>query len=332
LYNNDLKLKNNQISGSPSYGFYLQSCNDELEVTGNKASGYSTALYLNNCVGGTGQEKARALVSNNFVFTGTGGNHSLYSYNNTNIDFYHNSTNNLSNNASSSSFHVYAGSGLNVVNNIFLHKGQGYPYYVQTTSAVSTSDHNDLYGYGTYVGNWGGTQIETLSDFQQASGKEANSVSTNPGFLSDYDMYAVSAILDSAGTPLARVLHDIEGESRNALYPDIGADEFDSTAVVSIDDDLLAGSSIPNEFRVHNNYPNPFNPETTIRYDLPSAVHVRLEVYNILGQLVTRLVDTEQNAGMHIYRFNAGNLASGTYFYRLEAGEHTVVRRMILKK
>ncbi len=330
-YDFDLKLMNNTISGAQSYGFYLQNCDGELEVIGNRITALTYPIYIYNSTGGTGQVVERGLVANNFIHTSSG-MYSLYSYNNTNIDFYHNSINNLSTNASSSSFYVYAGSGLNVVNNIFLNKGQGYAYNVQSPNSIARSDYNDMYVYGNNVGAWGSTQAATLEDFRQISLTDSNSVSVNPGFQSDTEMYAVSAVLDSAATPLARVLHDIDGEVRDAMYPDIGADEFDSTAVVGIDEDRLAQNIIPKAFRIYNNYPNPFNPATTIKYDLPKAEHVRLEVYNILGQMVAKLVDQQQSAGTYVYRFDGRSLSSGTYFFRIQAGEHNVVRKMILSK
>jgi hypothetical protein len=331
LYDKNLKLRNNSVGDSPTYGFYLQSCDDELEISGNKVNANTYAVYLYSCTGGSGLDKERGLVANNFIYTGSSGVYSLYSYSNTDIDFYHNSVNCLSNNASSSSFYIYAGSDMNIVNNIFLHKGSGYAYYVYTPGAVNTSNYNDLYAYGANLGYWNGNTAD-LAAFRLASSKEANAVSTNPGFLSNTDMHAVSALLDSAGTPLSRVMVDIDGEMRHALFPDIGADEFDSTAVVGIEDEHLVQNAIPDEFHLYNNYPNPFNPVTYIKYDLPAAVHVKLEVYNTLGQLVTVLVDARQNAGIHILPFNAVNLATGTYFYRIQTETDIEVRKMILNK
>jgi hypothetical protein len=78
------------------------------------------------------------------------------------------------------------------------------------------------------------------------------------------------------------------------------------------------GSAIPKEFALHQNYPNPFNPSTTIQYALPARSIVKLQVFNMLGQLITELVGTEQNAGYQSVVWKA-NVASGLYFYRIEA-------------
>jgi hypothetical protein len=75
----------------------------------------------------------------------------------------------------------------------------------------------------------------------------------------------------------------------------------------------------PTSFALEQNYPNPFNPETAIRYDLPEAAHVRLSVYNPLGQEVAALVNEQEPAGSYQVKFNASTMPSGMYFYRLEA-------------
>ncbi len=88
----------------------------------------------------------------------------------------------------------------------------------------------------------------------------------------------------------------------------------------------------PAEFSLQQNYPNPFNPTTLIQYSIPSDLHVALNIYNLLGQKVTTLVDGMQKAGQHEVNFNASNLASGVYFYKLEAGQQSSIKKMILMK
>ncbi len=89
---------------------------------------------------------------------------------------------------------------------------------------------------------------------------------------------------------------------------------------------------LPAEVTLSTNYPNPFNPETTIRYALPQAGEVRLVVYDLLGHEVAVLVDQSRPAGNHTVRFGAGNLSSGLYVYRLQAQDKTIVRTMMLVK
>jgi hypothetical protein len=78
------------------------------------------------------------------------------------------------------------------------------------------------------------------------------------------------------------------------------------------------------------NYPNPFNPTTTIRYDLPVDARVSLKIYDILGREIMTLVDGFVAAGYHHVELDASKLASGVYFYRLTAGSFTAVRKMLL--
>ncbi len=87
---------------------------------------------------------------------------------------------------------------------------------------------------------------------------------------------------------------------------------------------------IPASMELSQNYPNPFNPSTTIRYALPPRSHVTLTVFNMLGQQVATLVNGEVEAGYREVQFNASGLASGVYFYRIQAGDYTQVRKLCL--
>ncbi|TVQ72642.1 MAG: T9SS C-terminal target domain-containing protein [Balneolaceae bacterium] len=92
------------------------------------------------------------------------------------------------------------------------------------------------------------------------------------------------------------------------------------------------GSGLPYVFKLHDNYPNPFNPSTSIVYQIPADDMVRLTVYNVLGQRVATLVSERQTAGSHTVSFDASRLASGQYIYRLQAGSRVETRTMTLVK
>jgi serine protease len=89
---------------------------------------------------------------------------------------------------------------------------------------------------------------------------------------------------------------------------------------------------LPDGFSLNQNYPNPFNPITTIRFGLPTAMHITLEVYNILGQRVTVLTDEYMEAGDHQVTWDASTYSSGVYLYRLAAGGYVQTHKMILIK
>jgi len=92
------------------------------------------------------------------------------------------------------------------------------------------------------------------------------------------------------------------------------------------------GGQTPTLYALDQNSPNPFNPETEIRFQIPEDGHVRMSVFNTAGQEVQRLVDTELAAGSHSARWNASSFASGVYFYRLEATGFADVKKMLLLK
>ena len=91
-------------------------------------------------------------------------------------------------------------------------------------------------------------------------------------------------------------------------------------------------NSVVYEFKLHNNYPNPFNPKTTINYSILSSGLVSLKVYDILGNEVANLVNEKKSEGNHTVEFYASELPSGIYFYKLTSGNFTSVKKMILMK
>jgi len=91
-------------------------------------------------------------------------------------------------------------------------------------------------------------------------------------------------------------------------------------------------SQLPDKFYLYQNYPNPFNPRTNIRFDIPKAGQVKLSIYDITGKVVATVADQYYNAGKYSMDFDASGLSSGIYFYKLEAGENTAMRKMILVK
>ena len=93
-----------------------------------------------------------------------------------------------------------------------------------------------------------------------------------------------------------------------------------------------SAQNIPENYSLKQNFPNPFNPTTTIRYSIPKAVHITIKVYNIIGQLVATLIDEYKQAGNYEIKFNGSNLSSGVYFYRMQAGNFVEAKKLLLVK
>lgn len=112
--------------------------------------------------------------------------------------------------------------------------------------------------------------------------------------------------------------------SDGLIYPELKVSKSWITSIGTPD--------TPLRFELAQNFPNPFNPGTFIRFSLPESAAVSLEVYNTLGQLVAVVASGEMSAGMHSAYFDASNLSSGVYVYRLQAGDQVISRKMLLMK
>jgi len=91
-------------------------------------------------------------------------------------------------------------------------------------------------------------------------------------------------------------------------------------------------NQIPLTNKLYNNYPNPFNPTTKIKYEINKDADVKIVIYNILGQVVKSLVNEFKKAGSYNAIFDGSNIASGVYFYRIEAGDFVQAKKMVLVK
>ena len=89
---------------------------------------------------------------------------------------------------------------------------------------------------------------------------------------------------------------------------------------------------LPTEYKLFNNYPNPFNPSTTIKYQLKKSGSIKLLLYNSIGQIVATLVNENKEAGIYTINYDASNISSGIYFYRIVTKEFVKTKRMILLK
>ena len=134
-----------------------------------------------------------------------------------------------------------------------------------------------------------------------------------------------------------RVLREFEDDSRFEIGNGI---VFDSKSLSNpvVAQGSLSVQSTPTEFALLQNFPNPFNPETTIKYNLAEGANVQLRIYNVVGQVVRTLVAEQQGAGRYTVRWNGTDdrgvsVSSGIYFYQIAAGnQFRDVRKLMLLK
>ena len=148
--------------------------------------------------------------------------------------------------------------------------------------------------------------------------------------LSQDESYKFSLIPDHNKSNIGMVRE----YSINSLMPEVQRNKSPESArfMLSISKGEINDVDLPNQFTLHQNYPNPFNPTTVISYELPQTVDVTLEVYDMLGRQISTLVDGRVNAGAHQVTFDASNLSSGVYIYRLSAGEQMFTRKLTVLK
>ena len=178
------------------------------------------------------------------------------------------------------------------------------------------------------IGVNSGENLELVKNFISAIGINFPVLMDIDGLVvSDYDQfggtspYPLDYIIDQEGKV---AYHDTEYDPRRMT--EIMNDLLN---IVSVDEDL---STVPFSFQLEQNYPNPFNPVTTISYLLPSRSEVLLIIYNLLGEEIVRLVDEIQPTGLHRIIWDASDVSSGIYFYKIQAGDFVQTKKMVLLK
>jgi len=227
-------------------------------------------------------------------------------------------------------------SNIAIVNNIFVNKGrsaQDYVMYWPHDSGAPDADFNNYFvdaGSDAKVGFFNQAAAATLAAWKSATGADAATTGVSVDFVSSSDLRLTGESLGDpnlAGVFLPDYSTDLFGTVRNAANPYKGA--FESDVVIT---NVEYFSTLPVSVNLSQNYPNPFNPSTTIRFELPFETMVQLQVYSVTGQLVATLVNDIRAAGEHRITFDAGQLASGVYVYRLVAGGQVQTRTMSLIK
>ena len=127
---------------------------------------------------------------------------------------------------------------------------------------------------------------------------------------------------------LAVVVVVFQARQRRLRRTDVVEDKIDLFRISTAVD----REELPEGYALGQNYPNPFNPVTTIQYEMKAAGNVKLQVYDVLGRLITTLVDGPMTSGTHQVRFDGANLSSGIYFYRLVTPVGQLTKTMVLMK
>ncbi len=218
--------------------------------------------------------------------------------------------------------------------------GGSQAYLIKTNGAGILSWSRKYFAPGN---NMATSVTQTFDGGYVVTGATGPNVNVQDAFLLKTNASGDSAwatIIGGGGLDLGRsvVQTDDGGYAFTGETNSFGAGNFDMWLVKSDENGTITGvgktiaPGSPESFALFQNYPNPFNPSTTINYDLPATTRVGLRLYNILGQEVRTMVDEVQSPGHHSVRLDARNLASGVYFYRLDAASFVAVKKLLLLK
>jgi len=301
-YHDAPEVSENYIDNSEGYGYfriYLYNCSNALTVSKNIIiDNHYGGIYLYYCDGNIAK---KGLIANNFVdIGGTAYGYGIHLSYSDYQRIYNNSVRITSTHTSNGrAFYNYNGDDIDVQNNIFANFGGGYAFYANNITAVTTSNHNDLFTTGNYIGYWDGNRTDLVA-FQTANEMDANSISTNPVFVSADDMHTTSSYLDSAGFYLTGVItDDIDGDSRDADYPDIGADEFIATTFPLSGEYFIGGDTPDYEtFTEVAEDLNTLGIDGPVTFNVRSGIYVeQFELYNIAGASATDTIIFQSESG-----------------------------------
>jgi Secretion system C-terminal sorting domain len=210
------------------------------------------------------------------------------------------------------------------------------------------------YMHSNYISTFGGSNVFTAVGGDPITGDippfsllpNVYPPTPSPDQISPYDASATQILYFLTGPSVNSIRAD--NGNHKVVYFGIGFEQINDANNWGRVDTLVARSvswltdgivldnpsegSVPSEYTLEQNYPNPFNPSTTLVYSIPQESQVSLKIYDVMGREVVELVNGKQTAGSYSIEFEAASLASGTYFYKLTAGEFSSVKKMVLLK
>ena len=230
-YQDSALISMNEISNTLSekdyYGIYFYGTNSQIN-----RNEINLINYRYNCTGVSisgNDETKPSSFSNNFVHINTNGYGNITGINLSYCNSYYNSINITGVHSGSYAIELPNSRSCSLKNNIFLNNAGGNAIsYSDGSAANVSSNYNDLYSNGDYLAYYNSTNLADLVEWTAATTFDANSVSIDPMFVSDSNLHTQNPIINGAGTPIAEVTDDIDGDTRDAATPDIGADEFET--------------------------------------------------------------------------------------------------------
>lgn len=200
--------------------------------------------------------------------------------------------------------------------------------YFELSHAFKNSVNIDtlfIYASTNYGTSWGTTPLRTLVS-SQIFGDSTLSTTTSTTLFTPSQASHWKTMKFTVSPPVNKIKFECLSSNGNNMYI------TNLRLGQNLTGDMLTLNEPPKKYQLNLNYPNPFNPTTTISYAIPKTSLTKLIIYDVLGREIIKLVNEVKNPGNYSITFNANNLASGVYFYRLEAGDFTDVKKMLLIK
>jgi hypothetical protein len=224
---------------------------------------------------------------------------------------------------------TFVGSGDDCIKmkNMFNIKVENSVFFDIGDNILSDWADNSTYFYNNVYSEWEGVVISeniTILD-------SANNVETYPFADTPANVRAVAGT-EADFYPLEQYDFTLSEEAAATLIGNDGKVVGDQRWVPDVEGSIEHKVQKPGIFKLSQNYPNPFNPTTTIEYTIPAREMVKVTIYNLVGQEVEQLVNEVKNAGIHKVNWNATNMTTGVYFYRITAGNNVQTKKMLLVK
>ncbi len=222
-----------------------------------------------------------------------------------------------------------ATSGQDVIDAIALRQGgQSYSVLVDGIRVSTTWDNLVPVELASFTANV--SENDVILNWSTAS--ELNNEGFEVQRLVEGNEFATIGFIEGHGTTTDTKTYRFVDANLTAGSYTYRLKQVDFNGTFAYSDEVNAEITSPVQFELSQNYPNPFNPSTTIKFSIPQSSNVSLKIFNTLGQEVSTLINQNMESGVHTINFDASQLNSGIYFYRLETGQFSEVKKMTLIK